>query len=138
MTISKYIIDFMSSYLTGINIATNHLDSGPDQYGLFKSPNREVRNFSDGSYEVTEHYQFFIKQDGVSEADRKGSDEFLEELIYWVDDYSFNNEYPPIDGGRMVTDISITGCPYSMDVENNNEVVYQILLSITYTREREV
>lgn len=138
MTISKYIRDFISNYLDGVTIATNHLEEGPDNYGLFKSPAREIRKTIDGTYEITEHYQFFAKQDGVSEADRKDSDEFLEELTYWMDDYSHDYAYPPIDGGRWVTDISITGCPYSMDVENNNEVVYQVLLSITYTREREV
>ena len=138
MTISKYISDFISNYLDGVSITTNHLEEGPDKYGLFKSPSREVKNYTDGSKEITEHYQFFVKQDGVSEADRKDSDEFLEELIYWVDDYPQEYVYPPIDKGRVVTDISITGCPYSLDIENNNEVIYQIMLSITYTREREV
>lgn len=137
MTISKYISDFISNYLDGVSITTNHLEDGPDRYGLFKSPARELRNYTDGSYEITEHYQFFVKQDGVSEADRKDSDEFLEELTYWMDDYSHGYAYPDIDGGRRVTDISITGSPYSLDVENNNEVIYQIMLSITYTRERE-
>jgi hypothetical protein len=138
MTISKYISDFISDYVEGISIATNHLEDGPDRYGLFKSPARELTNYTDGSYEVTEHYQFFAKQDGVSEIDRKDSDQFLEELTYWVDDYLHNYEYPALDGGRKVLNIGITGCPYSMDVENNNEVIYQIMLSITYLREREV
>lgn len=138
MTISKYISDFISNYLDGVSITTNHLGDGPDKYGLFKSPSRDVTEHISGSYEITEHYQFFVKQDGVSEADRKDSDEFLEDLTYWMDDYPYNYEYPEIDGGRTVTNIGMTGCPYSMDVENNNEVVYQITLSITYTREREV
>lgn len=138
MTISKYINDFISKYLDGIIIATNHLEDGPDKYGLFKSPTRDISKYIDGSCEITEHYQLFAKQDGVSEVDRKDSDEFLEELIYWVDDYPLEYEYPPIDGGRKVTNISITGCPYSMDVENNNEVIYQIMLSITYLRKKEV
>lgn len=138
MTISKYISDFISNYLDGVSVTTNHLEDGPDKYGLFKSPSREVKNYTDGSKEITEHYQFFAKQDGVSETDRKDSDEFLEGLTYWMDDYPYQYEYPPIDGSRTVTSISITGCPYSLDIENNNEVVYQIMLSITYTREREV
>lgn len=134
MTISKYIRDFISNYVSGISIFTNHLEEGTDKYGLFKSPARDLKKFVDGSYEVTEHYQFFAKQNGVSEADRKDSDEFLEELTYWLDDYSINNSYPPIDGGREITNISMTGSPYLLDVENNNEVVYQIMLSITYMR----
>lgn len=138
MTISKYISDFISNYLEGISITTNHLEDGSDKYGLFKSPTRDIHKYNDESYEITEQYQFFAKQDGISEVDRKDSDEFLEELTYWVDDYPHNYAYPDIDGSRMVTDISITGCPYSSDVENNNEVIYQIMLSITYIREREV
>lgn len=138
MTISKYISDFISNYLDGVRVDTNHLADGPDNYGLFKSPARDTRKYTDGSYEITEHYQFFAKQDGVSEVDRKDSDEFLEELTYWMDDYSLSYGYPEIDGNREVTDISITGCPYSVDVENNNEVIYQMMLSITYTRESEV
>lgn len=138
MTIAKYISDFISKYLDGVVINTNHLGSGSDQYGLFKSPSRTLTHRIDGSCEITEHYQFFVKQDGVSEADRKDSDEFLENLTYWADDYPLQHEYPPIDGDRVVTDISMTGCPYPLEVENNNEVVYQISLSITYTREREM
>lgn len=138
MTIAKYISDFISKYLGGVKIDTNHLGTGADQYGLFKSPSRTLVDHIDGSYEVTEHYQFFAKQDGVSEVDRKDSDEFLENLTYWMDDYSFNHEYPPIDGNRVVTGISMTGCPYPLEVDSNNEVVYQISLSITYTREREM
>lgn len=136
MTIAKYINDFISSQLDGVVINTNHLGSGADQYGLFKSPSRTLVNYTDGSCEITEHYQFFAKQGGLSEVERKGSDEFLENLTYWVDDYPIYNEYPPIDGDRVVTSIQMTGCPYSSEVDNHNEVVYQISLSITYTRER--
>lgn len=138
MTIAKYINDFISQYLGGVKIDTNHLGMGADKYGLFKSPSRGLKYHIDGSFEITEHYQFFAKQAGISEADRKDSDEFLENLTYWMDDYSTKYDYPPIDGGRVVTNISMTGCPYSLEVDNNNEVVYQISLSITYTREREV
>lgn len=138
MTIAKYISDFISKHVGDVTIYTNHLGSGADRYGLFKSPTRSLVNKIDGSCEVTEHYQFFARQDGVSEADRKDSDEFLEDLAYWMDDYPYKHEYPSIDGNRVVTNISMTGCPYSLEVDNNNEVVYQISLSITYIREREM
>ena len=60
----------------------------------------------------------------------------MEELIYWIDDYGILNEYPIIDGNREVIDISVTGVPAPLDYEND-EIVYQISLSITYKRERE-
>lgn len=135
MTISKYISDFISKFVDGVSIDTNHLGDGADRYGLFKSPTRNVTRDIDGSCTITEHYQFYARQAGVSEVDRKDSDEFLEDLTYRVDDYPMKHEYPPIDGGRTVIDISMTGCPYPMEVADSNEVVYQILLSITYIRE---
>lgn len=136
MTISRYINEFISNYL-GATIETNHLSAEADKYGLFKSPSREIIRSIDGSDSITEHYQFYIRQDGISEINRTDSDEFLESLTYWIDDYSFYHEYPPLDGGRIVTNITATGCPYSYEADSN-KVIYQIALSITYTREREV
>lgn len=138
MTISKYINDFITEYLTDIKINTNHLEDGSDKYGLFKSPARDVVEIIDGSYDISEYYQFYAMQAGNSEADRTDSDEFLERLTYWLDDFAINYEYPPIDGNRTVTKIEMTGCPYPMEVKDSSEVLYQISLKITYNREREV
>jgi hypothetical protein len=55
MTISAYIAKILSEY-EGIAIDTNHMETGSDQYGLYKSPGRNRRNFTDGSYEVTENF----------------------------------------------------------------------------------
>ena len=55
MTISKYIVDFLNR-VCGISIDTNHVRDGSDQYGLFKSPSRDKKDFTDDSYEVTEYY----------------------------------------------------------------------------------
>lgn len=136
MTIAKYITDLLKRY-EGIEVDTNHVSDGSDQYGLFKAPERDVKNLIDGSYEVTEHYQFLARQNANSKAERKESDEWLEDLAYWADDFSFYNEFPSIDGKRYVTGLTITGNPYPME-SDNRESLYQMLLSITYVREREV
>lgn len=134
MTISKYIVDFLKKY-ESIKIDTNHIQDGSDKYGLFKSPSRDKLANIDGSTTITEYYQFFAKQNAASESERKDSDEWLEELTYWVDDYQFNNyEYPAMDGGRRVTEIVITGNPTPMQ-DMNKEILYQLSLSITYERE---
>lgn len=133
MTISKYIVDFLNM-IGGIEIDTNHVQDGSDQYGLFKSPSRNKKDFNDGSYEVTEFYQFLARLDSVSETERKESDEILEDLTYKLDDYKFEYDYPTIDKNRKVTDISVTGCPYPMESEEKG-TLYQMSLSITYERE---
>ena len=135
MTISKYIVDFLRLY-ENISIETNHMPDGSDKNGLFKSPNRDRIEYNDSSCRITESYQLFVRQASVSDMERKESDEWLEELIYWIDDYGILNEYPVIDGNREVLDISVTGVPAPLDYEND-EIIYQISLSITYTRERE-
>lgn len=135
MTISAYIAAILSEY-EGIAIDTNHLETGSDQYGLYKSPGRNRTDYADGSYEVTENFQFFARQSAVSATERKEADEWLEDLTYWVDDYPLTKGFPKIDGNREVKELSITGSPYAMTTESR-EVLYQMSISITYIRERE-
>ena len=135
MTVSAYIADLLKNY-EGIEIDTNHVSDGSDKYGLFKSPSRNIKNFNDGSYEITEFYQFLAKQKTVSLTERKEADEWLEDLAYWADDFSVNYSFPPLDKKRQVTGFSITGSPYPMEVDNR-DTTYQMSLSITYMRERE-
>lgn len=135
MTISKYIVDFLNE-IGGIEIETNHVKDGSDQYGLFKSPSRNMQTTIDGDYEITEYYQFLARLVTVSDAERREADEILEDLTYAVDDFKYEYRYPYIDKKREVIDISVAGCPYPMDTENE-ETLYQMSLTITYIRERE-
>ena len=135
MTITKYITEFLEKY-ENIRIYTNHIPDGSEQNGLFKSPGRDKVEFNDGKCKITEHFQVYFRRDSVSDTERKESDEWLEKLVYWIDDYGIKGEYPEIDGKRNVLDISVTGLPTPYEYENDN-IVYQMSLSITYERERE-
>ncbi len=135
MTISAYIADLLKNY-NGMEIDTNHVSDGSDKYGLFKSPSRNIKEFTDGSYEITEFYQFAARQSTNSKSERKEADEWLEDLAYWADDFPFKYEFPSIDGNRKVTGFSITGSPYPMETDSN-DTLYEMTFSITYLRERE-
>lgn len=135
MTISAYIAKILSEY-EGMTIDTNHVEDGSDQYGLYRSPGRNINSFTDGSYEITENFQFFARQSALSVTERKEADEWLEDLSYWLDDYQYKQGYPPIDGNREVMAMSITGSPYVMS-SKDQEVLYQMSIAITYSRERE-
>lgn len=135
MTISKYIVDLLAEY-EGLEIELNHIPDGADQYGLFKSPAREVKRFNDGSCEISEHYLFYARQTTLSGSERKEADEWLEKLTYWIDDLPFRFVFPPLDGHRTVQELTITGCPYPMEADDK-ETLYQLTLSITYLREME-
>lgn len=135
MTVSAYIADLLKCY-DGIEIDTDHMSEGSDKYGLFKSPGRDIKEYTDGSYEITEYYQFAARQSTNSRSERKEADEWLEELAYWADDFPYRYEFPPIDKGRTVTGFSITGNPYPMEADDR-DTMYELSLSITYLRERE-
>lgn len=135
MTISEAISKWLAEY-DGIVVDTNHVSDGSDQYGLFKSPQRNIVCHVDSSYEITEYYQLLARLNSLSEDDRKDSDEQLEKLTYWADDYSFVHEYPALDGNRQILNISVTGSPYPLSTDSS-DTVYQLSIEITYTRERE-
>lgn len=135
MTISQAIVDFLSGY-EEIEIDMNHVSDGSDRYGLFKSPSRDTKDFICSEYEITEYYNFIAKQVSVSASERKESDEWLEDLAYWVDDKSYAGDFPDLGKNRKIRNVEITGIPYPMET-NEKETLYQMSLSITYTRERE-
>lgn len=136
MTISEYIISFLKLCKT-IDIETNHVQDGSDKYGLFKSPGRDVQQFIDETYRITENYQFIAKQNCTSSYDRVDSDQWLEDVTYWVDDYPWEHDYPSLgtNDNRTVEMIELTGCPYPMETDGK-EALYQMSLSITYLRKR--
>lgn len=136
MTISAAIAAWLSFY-ENMTVDTNHITDGSDKYGLFKSPTRQTKQFNNGSYEITEFYQFYARQASVSEEDRKDADAWLEDLTYWADDFGYNYAYPALDGDRKITKIELTGNPYPMEADST-DTLYQMALAITYVREREV
>lgn len=135
MTISAYISDLLKGY-DGMEIDTNHMADGADQYGLFKSPSRDIKEFNDLTYQITEYYNFLARQPAISKSERKETDEWLEDLAYWIDDFPYKYSFPRLDGNREVIGLSVTGSPYPMEA-GDKEVMYQILIAITYIRERE-
>jgi len=135
MTISKYVADFLKLY-ENIKIDTNHVGDGSDKYGLFKSPSRDFVRNTDGSSVITEYFEFLASQKSISDTERKEDDEWLEAFTYWLDDYPLSYKYPAIDGSRRVVDIKATGSTTPI-TDDNNHIVYQMLLSIEYEREVE-
>lgn len=133
MTISKYVNNFIKQYET-LKIDTNHVQEGSDKYGLYKSPGMDIRRNVDGTATITENYQFLAMQRSIAEAERQEDDAWLENFVYWVIDYPLKYEYPEIDGGRIVTDITVTGAPTPL-TNSDDGIMYQISLNITYQKE---
>ena len=132
-TISAAIVEMFEGL--GFTIHTNHLSDGSDRFGLFRSPARTKIENIDGSCLITEAYQFFGRLDSMSETEREDAEEQMEAFVYAVDDYIYNNDYPELTDNRTIQDVDITGCPYPAET-TDEDLLYQISLSITYLRER--
>ena len=132
-TISAAIVEVFETL--GFTICTNHLNEGSDRYGIFRSPARTKQENIDGSYIVTESYQFFGRLDSLSETEREDAEEQMEKLVYAVDDYIYEHDYPELTDNRTIHDIEITGCPYPFET-TDEDLLYQISLNVTYLRER--
>lgn len=132
-TISAAIVEMFEGL--GFTIHTNHLSDGSDRYGLFRSPARTKIDNIDGSCLITEAYQFLGRLDSMSETEREDAEEQMEAFVYAVDDYIYDNDYPELTDNRTIQDVDITGCPYPVET-TDEDLLYQISLSITYLRER--
>lgn len=135
MTVSQAIVTLVSGN-EKIEIDKVHALDGADQNGLSRKPEREVKNLMDGTYEITEQYSFTAKQKVSAGTERMETDAWLEELIYWVDDTSYYNDFPELGSGRNIVSMEIAKASCSIAAEDN-ETTYQMSLSVTYTRERE-
>lgn len=134
-TISQAVIAFLATYKE-LEVNADYLSEMADQSGLVKSETRTVKECIGGEHIITESYQFYATQKSAEGEKLKDTDEWLEELIYWADDYALQYEYPELTGGRHIEKINLTGVPYARDTEND-EIIYKMVLTITYVRERE-
>ena len=126
MTVSKAITEWLKGYdMRAVRVDTDQVGEGTDSLGIFKSPTRERTDFLESSYQITEWYQLFVVRDGQENCDR-------------VDDCQYTKELPKLDNHRTCEDIELAGTPYMFEAKENNTVLYQVTLKITYTREREV
>lgn len=139
MTVSKAITEWLKGYdMRAVRVDTDQVGEGTDSLGIFKSPTRERTDFLESSYQITEWYQLFVVRDGQENCDREDNDEWLENFAYWVDDCQDTKKLPKLDNHRTCEDIELAGTPYMFEAKENNTVLYQVTLKITYTREREV
>ena len=139
MTVSKAITEWLKGYdMCVVRVDTDQIGDGTDSLGIFKSPTRERTDFLESSYQITEWYQLFVVREGQENRDREDNDEWLENFAYWVDDCQYTKELPKLDNHRTCEDIELAGTPYMFEAIENNTVLYQVTLKITYTREREV
>lgn len=138
MTISAAVVEWLRGYDGGFEltdmISTDQLEATPESYGVFKAPGESVREFVDGSRDVTVNYLFLARQPSQTDGLRKDAHEWLEGLERWIRAQSMRRKLPVLDNGRDCVAVSVANS-YAAEEQTDSEIVYQLTLAITYFEE---
>lgn len=141
MTVSECVKEWLSEY-QGADIsemATDFIAGELDSYAIYKSPNKEVVSFIDGSRQITEYYQFFARQSTMVDSERISNQQFLADLESWVENNDMNEDYPDLSqvGNYECQEISISNSATITSQEEDN-AIYQITIAVKYMKAREL
>lgn len=118
-------------------MATDFIEGEIGSYAIYKSPNKTIVPFIDGSKLVTEYYQLFARQSTQIEAERVDNQQFLSDLEDWVEKKDYNEDYPNLSevGSIVCAEIKISNSAAITSQEDDN-AIYQITIAIQYLKER--
>lgn len=116
-------------------ILTDFIDAPPDCISIFKSPNKSIVKFNDGSRQITEYYQFFFRQPTQLDKKRIENQRLLADLEEWVEQRNYSEDYPELHENLVCEEIDIANSATINSQEDDN-AIYQITLSIQYLKER--
>lgn len=139
MTVGECIKRWLSSYEGAdfSEIATDFIEGDTGSYAIYKSPNKTIEPYLDGSSLITEHYQFFARKSTQIQEEMIENQQFLSDLEDWVVVKDYNEDYPELSeaGSLICTEISISNSAAITSQEDDN-AIYQITIAIQYLKER--
>lgn len=139
MTVAECLKRWLNTYPNADfgNIDTDILESKDGSHAIFKSPNKTVRKYNDGSSLNTEYYQFFAKASALLEEERVDNQQFMADLEEWIEEKDFNEDYPDLSevGTLTCTEISINSSS-TITYEKQDKAIYHITIAIEYLKER--
>lgn len=138
MTVAECIKEWLGGFehMDFSELSTDFIEADMDSYGIFKSPNKTIIPFNDGSKLVTEYYQFFGRKATTEDSERISNQQVLADLEDWIEEKDFDEAYPDLSsiGNLTCTEISIANSATIIDQSDNN-AIYQITIAIQYHKE---
>lgn len=138
MTVAECIKDWIDDFepLALSELCTDFLESAIESYEIFKSPNKDIIPFIDGSSLVTEYYQFFGRKATNDDSERVSNQQVLADLEIWVEEKDMEESYPDLSqaGNFTCEEIGIENSATIID-QTDSSAIYQITIKITYKKE---
>ncbi|MCM1159379.1 MAG: hypothetical protein NC300_11450 [Bacteroidales bacterium] len=138
MTVGECIKKWLGTYAGAdfSEIATDFIKGDTGSYAIYKSPNKNVVPYIDGSKLITEYYQFFARESTQVPEERIENQQFLSDLENWVEKKDYSEDYPDLSevGNLTCMEISISNSAAITSQEDDN-AIYQITIEIQYLKE---
>lgn len=139
MTISECLKCWLGKFegFSSDTILTDRIDTPDGTLSLYKSPNKKVVPFNDGSKQVTEYYQFFFRGETVEEMQRISNNKLMEDLENWIEEKDANEDFPDLSqaGNYKCEQIALSNYGAVTSQEDDN-AIYQISIAMQYMKER--
>ena len=135
MTVSKALIAWLygfGSISVDESIDTDTLAANAAAYGLYKTPQTVIVPFIADGRDVTAYYTLCVRQRANQERKRQDNQEWLEGLEQWVRAQNRAQNFPEMGDNRECYGVGIANT-FTMQDAENEESVYQMTLSISYT-----
>ena len=139
MTISECIIEWLSEYkqMEFAECAVDQIEAEDGTYAIFKTPNKNITEYADGSQLITEYFQLMAKKATQLNLERVNNLQMLADLENWVDEKNMDEEYPELSKAGKLTckDISISNSNSILSQEDES-AIYQLSIAVQYLKER--
>ena len=140
MTVAECIKIWLGVYekMDFRELQTDFIGSNVGSYGIFKSPDRTITPFADGSHLMKEYYYFSARKSITGDSERISNAQVLADLEDWIENKNEKEEYPDLTkaGKLFCTDIRVENSA-TITEHSENEAIYQITIAIEYEKENE-
>lgn len=99
-------------------------------------PEDNVREYVDGSRDITLYALFRVRQDSRTHGQRLSAQAFMDELSRWVWQRTLARELPVLDAGRQAQSVRVSQSPSLLET-NGRDAIYQIGLELNYIEQRQ-
>lgn len=139
MTISECIIEWLGEYqkMEFAECAVDQIEAEDGTYAIFKTPNKNVTEYMDGSQLVTEYFQLVARKSTQLNPERVNNQQMLVDLENWVEEKNMEEDYPDLSkAGKLICmDIDVSDSN-SIVSQEDASAIYQLSIAIQYLKER--
>lgn len=136
MTVSEAVIAWLEGYegLTGVIITTDWLEPEGDATSLRALPETTVKNFVDGSRDMTARYLIKRRLSSQTDEAHRQVRAWMEGLERWIIAQNRIHDLPEMGEKRVCISVEIvSGC--AVEEKDTTDALYQISMAVNYFEE---